>query len=119
ERLKAIITTEGVYFVRAKGIPSPESIVLLVKYADLFECQPLFGDGKHYIELVMNADNSTVPTPSKNPSKRPRVRCDDQKIAQKVSQKINYSKNLYDEVKQTVTPEPKETLSPSASFDRD
>ena len=32
----------------------------------------------------MKADNSSVPTPSKNPSKRPRVRCDQQTIAQRV-----------------------------------
>ena len=32
----------------------------------------------------MKADNSSVPTPSKNPSKRPRVRCDKQTIAHKV-----------------------------------
>ena len=32
----------------------------------------------------MKADNSSVPTPSKNPSKRPRVRCDQQSVAQKV-----------------------------------
>ena len=41
-------------------------------------------DGKDYIELVMKADNSSVPTPSKNPSKRPRVRCDKDTVAQKV-----------------------------------
>ena len=41
-------------------------------------------DGKDYIELVMKADNSSVPTPSKNPSKRPRVRCDKSSIAHKV-----------------------------------
>lgn len=41
-------------------------------------------DGKDYIELVMKADNSSVPTPSKNPSKRPRVRCDQNIVAQKV-----------------------------------
>ena len=41
-------------------------------------------DGKDYIELVMKADNSSVPTPSKNPSKRPRVRCDKNTVAQKV-----------------------------------
>ncbi|EDO41450.1 predicted protein [Nematostella vectensis] len=110
ERLKAIITTEGVYFVRAKGTPSPEAIVLLVKYCDLYECQPLSGDGRDYIELVMKADNSSVPTPSKNPSKRPRVRCDSGHIANRVAQKINYSKNLYDEVQQTVIPDPKEPV---------
>lgn len=32
----------------------------------------------------MKADNSSVPTPSKNPSKRPRVRCDKNTVAQKV-----------------------------------
>lgn len=41
-------------------------------------------DSKDYIELVMKADNSSVPTPSKNPSKRPRVRCDKDSVAQKV-----------------------------------
>ena len=35
----------------------------------------------------MKADNSSVPTPSKNPSKRPRVRCDQQNVAQKVCAK--------------------------------
>ena len=44
----------------------------------------LFLGGKDYIELVMKADNSSVPTPSKNPSKRPRVRCDKRSIAHKV-----------------------------------
>ena len=41
DRLKAIVTTEGVYFVRARGTPSPESIVLLVRFSDLYVCQPL------------------------------------------------------------------------------
>lgn len=43
-----------------------------------------FVDGKDYIELVMKADNSSVPTPSRNPSKRPRVRCDQRVVAHKV-----------------------------------
>lgn len=112
DRLKAIVTTEGVYFVRARGIPSPESIVLLVRFSELYVCQLLSSDGKDYIELVMKADNSSVPTPSKNPSKRPRVRCDQQIVAHKVAQKINYAKNLYDEVQQTVKVEPKEPSTP-------
>ncbi|XP_022802556.1 vacuolar protein sorting-associated protein 13D-like isoform X2 [Stylophora pistillata] len=112
DRLKAIVTTEAVYFVRARGTPSPEAIVLLVRFSDLFVCQPIPGDGKDYIELIMKADNSSVPTPSKNPSKRPRVRCDKNVIAQKVAQKINYAKNLYDEVQQTVKVELKEPTSP-------
>jgi len=41
DRLKAIVTTEGVYFVRARGTPSPEAIVLLVRFSELYECQPL------------------------------------------------------------------------------
>lgn len=41
DRLKTIATTENVYFVRAKGVPSPESIVLLVRFSELYECQPL------------------------------------------------------------------------------
>ena len=41
DRMKAIVTTEGVYFVRARGTPSPESIVLLVRFSDLYVCQPL------------------------------------------------------------------------------
>ena len=41
DRLKAIVTTEGVYFVRARGIPSPEAIVLLVRFSELYVCQPL------------------------------------------------------------------------------
>lgn len=150
DRMKAIVTTEGVYFVRARGTPSPESIVLLVRFSELYVCQPLssgrcskfpsfiytamrsyviphlfriltyftadvaptgpsntpqlcqpvrfyirrrtqclfyfyfFVDGKDYIELVMKADNSSVPTPSRNPSKRPRVRCDQRMVAHKV-----------------------------------
>ncbi|KAJ7382652.1 hypothetical protein OS493_033708 [Desmophyllum pertusum] len=107
DRLKAIVTTEGVYFVRARGIPSPEAIVLLVRFSELYVCQPL-SSGKDYIELVMKADNSSVPTPSKNPM----VRCDKNIVAQKVAQKINYAKNLYDEVQQTVKVEPKEPTSP-------
>ena len=55
-------------------------------------------DGKDYIELVMKADNSSVPTPSKNPSKRPRVRCDQQIVAHKVCNvdiwRSNYSDSL-------------------------
>ena len=35
----------------------------------------------------MKADNSSVPTPSKNPSKR--VRCDQQNVAQKVCAKTD------------------------------
>ena len=50
DRLKTIVTTEGVYFVRAKGVPSPESIVLLVRFSELYECQPL-SSGKLLIEL--------------------------------------------------------------------
>lgn len=41
DRMKAIVTTEGVYFVRARGTPSPESIVLLVRFSELYVCQPL------------------------------------------------------------------------------
>lgn len=41
DRLKAIVSTEAVYFVRARGIPSPEAIVLLVRFSDLFVCQPI------------------------------------------------------------------------------
>ena len=41
DRLKAIVTTEGVYFVRARGTISPEAIVLLVRFSELYECQPL------------------------------------------------------------------------------
>lgn len=56
---------------------------------DLITILFLFKDGKSYIELVMKADNSSVPTPSKNPSKRPRVRCDQQSVAQKVCAKTD------------------------------
>lgn len=52
--------------------------------AVLSVCFIFFVDGKDYIELVMKADNSSVPTPSKNPSKRPRVRCDQRVVAHKV-----------------------------------
>lgn len=54
DRLKAIVTTEGVYFVRARGTPSPEAIVLLVRFSELYVCQPLssgkcMGFGKYFV----------------------------------------------------------------------
>ncbi|KAJ7382659.1 hypothetical protein OS493_033715 [Desmophyllum pertusum] len=66
----------------------------------------------------MKADNSSVPTPSKNPSKRPRVRCDKNIVAQKVAQKINYAKNLYDEVQQTVKVRTQRTDLPRVAVKR-
>ena len=40
-RLKAIVTTEGVYFVPACETPSPEAIVHCVRFSDLDICECL------------------------------------------------------------------------------
>ena len=53
DRLKAIVTTEGVYFVRARGTPSPESIVLLVRFTDLYVCQPLSSGKIRMLKILL------------------------------------------------------------------
>ena len=41
DRLRSIITTDGVYFVKAKGPPSAESVVLHLEYAELYDTKVL------------------------------------------------------------------------------
>ena len=36
DRLRSIITTDAVYFVKAKGPPSAESVVLCLEYSELY-----------------------------------------------------------------------------------
>ena len=61
DRMKAIVTTEGVYFVRARGTPSPESIVLLVRFSELYVCQPLSsGRCSKFPSFIYNAMRSYV-----------------------------------------------------------
>ncbi len=45
DRMRSIITTDRVYFVKNKGPPSPDAIVLQLDYGELFDARPLF-DGK-------------------------------------------------------------------------
>ena len=60
DRLKAIVTTEGVYFVRARGTPSPESIVLLVRFSDLYVCQPLSTGKIHLLKILVIFANKSL-----------------------------------------------------------
>lgn len=41
DRLRSIISTDGVYFVKAKGLPSPDSVVLHLEYSDLYDTKVL------------------------------------------------------------------------------
>jgi len=103
DRLRSIITTDAVYFVRAKGPPSAESVVLCLEYSELYIAKvvvdssaPVPG-GRAFIELIMRRESNGDYLPSRNPDKRPLVRCDSSLIANKVSDKVNYMKSLYAE----------------------
>ena len=39
--MRSIITTDGVYFVKAKGPPSPDAVVLHLEYSDLYDTKVL------------------------------------------------------------------------------
>eukprot|EP00794_Sanderia_malayensis_P015340 gene15340-16917_t len=110
DRMRAIITTDRVYFVIAKGPPSPDAVVLHLDYYDLFNSRALPEGGNNYIELIMCREKNDDSLPSRNPDKRPRVRCDSILIARKVSEKINYLKSLYAERQLTVI---KDKLEPT------
>lgn len=105
EDLHALISSEQVYFL-SSGSPSSSNIVLTVPFTDLYKCcyvcsgAGVIGEIRHYLQLIMKADNSmgsiTVSNDplgrrhSRNHSleplcKKPQVRCDSEEIAKKVS----------------------------------
>ena len=44
DRLRSIITTDAVYFVKAKGPPSAESVVLSLDYSELYDTKVIMDD---------------------------------------------------------------------------
>ncbi|ELT97897.1 hypothetical protein CAPTEDRAFT_149660 [Capitella teleta] len=105
DSLRVLISSEAAHFLGRGGTESdPDNIVLQVPYQELFHCRAVPNDKKFYVELTMKADpDRGVPGP--HPKKTPLVRCDSESIAQKVAQQINYAKNLFDESKQTLSPD--------------
>ncbi|CAL4145247.1 unnamed protein product, partial [Meganyctiphanes norvegica] len=111
EDLRVLISSNQVRVFSQIEASLPPTIVLNVLYTELYSCRAVVVqmdeklEQKHYIELTMKADKaevSGVPQPSQQPCKRPKVRCDSRAIAHKVAQQINYSRNLHDELRQTV-----------------
>ena len=49
DRMRSIITTDGVYFVKAKGPPSSDSVVLHLEFSELFTAQPRIEKGSKHI----------------------------------------------------------------------
>lgn len=117
EDLHALISNEQIYFL-SSGSPSSSNVVLTVPFTDLYKCcyvcsgAGVIGEIRHYLQLIMKADNSvgsiTVPNDpvnrrhSRNQSleplcKKPQVRCDSEDIARKVAMQINYAKSLHEE----------------------
>ncbi|CAL1290806.1 unnamed protein product [Larinioides sclopetarius] len=117
EDLHALISNEHVYFL-SSGMPSSNNVVLKVPFTDLFKCSYVYSDAgvigevRHYLQLIMKADNATgsITVPSDHGSRRhsrstsieplckkPQVRCDSADIAQKVAMQINYAKSLHEE----------------------
>ena len=47
--MRSIITTDGVYFVKAKGPPSSDSVVLHLEFSELFTAQPRIEKGSKHI----------------------------------------------------------------------
>ncbi|XP_028393538.1 vacuolar protein sorting-associated protein 13D-like [Dendronephthya gigantea] len=88
-RVKVLLTNEKVYFVKTSGIPSPESILVSLRFEDVLDCHHLKND-VDYVELSRKYSEPPV-----------RVRCE-AASAQKLVQKINYAKSLFEEVKHTV-----------------
>ena len=40
-RVKVLLTNEKVYFVKTSGVPSPESILVCLKFDDVIDCRHL------------------------------------------------------------------------------
>ncbi|CAB3983690.1 Hypothetical predicted protein, partial [Paramuricea clavata] len=89
-RVKVLLTNERVYFVKTSGVPSPESILVSLKFEDVVDCHHLKNGTVDYVELSRKYSEPPV-----------RVRCE-AASAQKLVQKINYAKGLFEEVKHTV-----------------
>ncbi|XP_054721064.1 intermembrane lipid transfer protein VPS13D-like [Uloborus diversus] len=116
EDLHALISSEQIYFL-SSGSPPSSNVVLTVPFADLYKCCYTFseagvvGDVRHYLQLVMKADNSpgSVIVPNEQGRrhsrtlsteavyKKPQVRCDSDDVARKVAMQINYAKSLHEE----------------------
>ncbi|GFQ85231.1 vacuolar protein sorting-associated protein 13D [Trichonephila clavata] len=117
EDLHALISNEQVYFL-CSGMPSTSNVVLTVPFTDLYKCSYVYSDAgvigevRHYLQLIMKADNATGSiTVSNDPAgrrhsrstsmeplcKKPQVRCDSEEVAQKVAMQINYAKSLHEE----------------------
>ncbi|GFT93959.1 vacuolar protein sorting-associated protein 13D, partial [Nephila pilipes] len=103
EDLHALISNEQVYFL-SSGMPSTSNVVLTVPFTDLYKCSYVFSDAgvigevRHYLQLIMKADNAAGSITVSNDSagrrhsrstsieplcKKPQVRCDSEEVAQK------------------------------------
>jgi len=95
DRLKAILTNKGIYFVKS-GPPCPENIKLHVEYTRLLDSQYYFEESLHFIEMFL-CRRQDYSVQEYNLDNRTTVRCETERVAYKVTQKANYLKSLYEE----------------------
>ena len=48
-RVKVLLTNERVYFVKTSGVPSPESILVSLKFEDVVDCHHLKNGEREFV----------------------------------------------------------------------